>query len=256
MGEFTNKISIVTGGATGIGAATVKKFADKGTKVYVLDINPLPYTLNNVEFINCDVTNYDDIKRAVKSIVIKSKRIDYLFSNAGIHFVGDIENTSLEILDKVISTNIRGTFLTLKEILPIMRAQQSGSVVLMGSDQSFIGKANSAIYGATKGAIGQLTKSSAIDYAKYGIRVNCVCPGTIDTPLYHNAVKSFSEKTGISKEEIYHSLAIAQPTPRIGLPEEVADLVLFLSSEKASFITGSLYSIDGGYTCGADRVHT
>ena len=128
-----------------------------------------------------------------------------------------------------------------------MKQQKYGNIVLTGSDQSFIGKGESAVYGATKGAIAQLTKSTAIDYAKYNIRVNCICPGTIDTPLYHHAVNRYSSKTGVGKDSIYESLKSAQPLSRIGKPEEVAHLVEFLFSEKSSFITGSLLSVDGGF---------
>jgi 2-keto-3-deoxy-L-fuconate dehydrogenase len=128
-----------------------------------------------------------------------------------------------------------------------MREHQEGSIVLMGSDQSFVGKDDSFIYGATKGTIGQLTKSTAIDYAPYNIRINCVCPGTIDTPLYHKAVDDSFKIKGFDKDEVYKRIAAAQPIPRVGLPEEVANTVLFLCSEKTGFTTGSLISIDGGY---------
>jgi len=121
--------------------------------------------------------------------------------------------------------------------------------VLMGSDQSFVGKGKSAAYGLTKGAIGQLTKSTAIDYAEHNIRVNCICPGTIETPLLNNAVEGFIKRTNLEKDTILDSLKKAQPINRIAQPYEVANVVCFLLSDEASFITGSLYSVDGGYTC-------
>ena len=119
----------------------------------------------------------------------------------------------------------------------------------MGSDQSFIGKGSSSVYGLTKGALAQLTKSTAIDYAPFNIRVNCICPGTIDTPLLHKSVAHFSSKSGKPIDEIDESLKTMQPMGRIGRPEEIARSVAFLLSDDSSFTTGSLLSVDGGYVC-------
>ena len=130
-----------------------------------------------------------------------------------------------------------------------MKKQGQGAVVLMGSDQAFIGKGQSAVYGLTKGAIGQLTKSTAIDYAPFNIRVNCVCPGTIETPLLEGAVKRYAAISGLDNESIYEGLQKAQPLGRIGQPSEIATAVAFLLSDESSFMTGTLMSVDGGYIC-------
>jgi len=130
-----------------------------------------------------------------------------------------------------------------------MKANGKGNIVLMGSDQSIVGKGKSSVYGLTKGAIGQLTKSTAIDYAEYNIRVNCICPGTIDTPLLAKAIEGFSWITNLSHDDILYSLESAQPIKRIAKPAEIANVVRFLLSDESSFITGSLISADGGYTC-------
>jgi NAD(P)-dependent dehydrogenase (short-subunit alcohol dehydrogenase family) len=160
-----------------------------------------------------------------------------------------MEETSDEQLDDLVSLNILGTFCTVQAVIPFMKMQKKGAIVLMGSDQSFIGKASSSVYGMTKGAIGQLTKSTAIDYAPYNIRVNCICPGTIDTPLLHKAVDRYAGITAKSKNEIYEGLNTIQPLGRIGKAEEIALVVAFLLSDENSFMTGSLVSADGGYVC-------
>ena len=130
-----------------------------------------------------------------------------------------------------------------------MRKQRYGNVVLMGSDQVLIGKGCSAVYGMSKAALGQLTKSSAIDYAPYNVRVNCICPGTIDSPMIGPSIERFHQMSGMPIEKIYEMLRTAQPIQRLGTPEEIGKAVLFLLSDDCPFMTGSLVSADGGYTC-------
>ena len=177
----------------------------------------------------------------------QEKKIDMLFANAGVHLFATIEETTDEEFENLLAINMRGTFYTVKYALPYMKAQGKGSILLMGSDQSTVGKASSSVYGMTKGAIVQLTKSTAIDYAKFGIRVNCIGPGTINTPLLHKAVDHFSKITGTDKAEIYKNLDGVQPWGRIGLPEEIAATAVFLLSDESSFTTGALFPVDGGY---------
>jgi NAD(P)-dependent dehydrogenase (short-subunit alcohol dehydrogenase family) len=225
----------------------MQKLLEKGAVVYNLDL--FNEDSNDEFYINCDVSDYNSVKESVKKIYNKHGRIDLLFANAGVHKVGNIEETSIDDFEKVLSVNLKGVFYLLKEILPIMKAQGKGNIVLMGSDQSIVGKGKSAVYGLTKGAIGQLTKSTAIDYAEHNIRVNCVCPGTIETPLLNNAVDGFSRMTNVEKGAILESLKNAQPINRIAQPYEIANVVCFLLSDDSSFMTGSLCSVDGGYTC-------
>jgi NAD(P)-dependent dehydrogenase (short-subunit alcohol dehydrogenase family) len=182
-------------------------------------------------------------------VVKQEGKIDFLFANAGVHLFATLEETSYEQLESIVGINVLGVFYLLKKVIPVMKAQQKGSVVLMGSDQVFVGKASSAVYGMTKGAIGQLTKSTAIDYAPFNIRVNCICPGTINTPLLHKAVDHFSAISGTPVPEVYTALDKVQPMGRIGLPEEIAKSVAFLLSDESSFTTGSLFAVDGGYVC-------
>ena len=245
--EFENKIAVITGASSGIGKATRQLLMEKGAVVYNLDL--FNEDSNDAFYISCDVSNYNSVKDAVKNIFNKHNRIDLLFANAGLHKVGNIEETSIDDFEKILSVNLKVVFYVLKEILPIMKANGKGNIVLMGSDQSIIGKGKSSVYGLTKGAIGQLTKSTAIDYADYNIRVNCICPGTIDTPLLATAIEGFTSITNLSSVDILHSLEAAQPIKRIAKPAEIANVVRFLLSDESSFITGSLISADGGYTC-------
>lgn len=245
--QWQNTITIITGASSGIGKATLELLRKEGSLVYNLDntrsAQPDPY------FIECDVSNRMSVEQAVKTIYEKEKKIDFLFTNAGRHLFANIEDTSYEQLESLVSINLLGTFYLLKTVIPIMKQQQKGSIVLMGSDQAFVGKASSAVYGMTKGAVAQLTKSTAIDYASFNIRVNCICPGTIQTPLLDNAVKQFVNKSGQETSAVYAALDTAQPLGRIGQPEEIAKTVRFLFSDDSSFITGALIAADGGYTC-------
>ncbi|WP_342220476.1 SDR family oxidoreductase [Rickettsiella endosymbiont of Miltochrista miniata] len=246
---FQNKTIIITGGSSGIGAATAALFSGAGATVYVLDKKKLADVLSeSIHYLKCDVSNADEVKSAMHTILQKNPMIDFLFCNAGIHLFANIEESSNEAMQKVFATNLLGTIYCLQQILPSMKQQGFGSIVLMASDQAFIAKEQCAIYGASKAAIAQLAKSTALDYAQYGIRVNCVCPGTIDTPMYQAVLEQFQQKTGLTLSSIQAQVAEKLPLKRVGKPEEVAQLVSFLCSDAASFMTGALVNIDGGYT--------
>lgn len=245
--RFSKKIALVTGGSTGIGRATIIKLKEEGAKVYNLDIVEIDDSQST--FIKCDVSNYEEVNQAVKIILEKEGKIDLLFANAGVHLFANIEETSLDEFERVLSINIKGVYYILKEIIPIMKAQNKGNILLMGSDQSFVGKGKSSVYGMTKGAIAQLTKSTAIDYAEFNIKVNCICPGTIDTPLLDKAIARFKSLTSMEDDEIRTLLEEAQPIKRIAKPEEIANTACYLLSDENTFMTGSLVPVDGGYTC-------
>jgi NAD(P)-dependent dehydrogenase (short-subunit alcohol dehydrogenase family) len=246
---FEGKTIIITGGSSGIGAATVTLFSDAGANVYILDKKKLAdITSQSIHYLKCDVADADEVKVAINTILQKNPRIDYLFCNAGIHLFANIEESSNSDMQKVISTNLMGTIYCLQQVLPSMRKQRYGAIVLMASDQAFIAKEQCAVYGASKAAIAQLAKSTALDYAQYGIRVNCVCPGTIDTPTYQTILKQFQQKTGLSLTNLQKQVAEKLPLRRVGKPEEVAQVVGFLCSDAAAFMTGALVNVDGGYT--------
>lgn len=248
MESINPKVVIITGASSGIGKCTKELLRSKGHIVYNFDIQKDPVNENDY-FILCNMRKRDEIKSAISMVIEKEGHIDWLFANAGVHLFASIENTSDDDFDRVTEINILGSFYSAKYVLPYMKARKKGSILFMGSDQSFSGKGHSSVYGLTKGAIGQLTKSTAIDYAPYNIRVNCICPGTIDTPLLDRAAERYSELFHEPMDVVRHRFDSVQPMGRVGKPEEIAKAAAFILSDENSFMTGSLVSVDGGYTC-------
>ncbi len=237
------KVCVITGGSSGIGLSIVKLFLENDYFVFNLDLAPS----TEGEFCSCDVTNIEQVTAIIKRIS-QEHTIDVLVSNAGIHFSANIENTSETDFDNVFNINVKGAYAAIKAVLPNMKKHNNGAIILMSSDQALIAKNNSFAYNLSKAALASMAKTTALDYAAFNIRANAVCPGTIETPLYHQAIDSYCKKSGANKAEIHREEESLQPLNRLGQPEEVAELVLFLASSKAKFITGSLQVIDGGYT--------
>ncbi len=244
-GGFTGKVGLVVGGSSGMGNAVVRLMNREGVRTHVLDIKET----TDAAFHRCDVRDYNQVRDGVQQVMSKEGRIDLLFIAAGVHLFAGIEDTSIEEFERVLSINTKGPFYILKEVLPIMREQRYGNIVLMGSDQVLIGKGSSAVYGLSKAALGQLTKSTAIDYAPHNVRINCICPGTIDTPMLEPSIQRFHQTSGIPIDAIYELLRKAQPIQRLGTTEEIGKAVMFMLSDDCAYMTGALLSVDGGYTC-------
>ena len=244
--NLSNNVVVITGGSTGIGRATMDLLRERGAVVYNLDIQPDGCAGDF--YISCDVTDHISVTAAIDRVVSKEGKIDSLFANAGVHLFANLEETTFEEFETVMAINLKGVFYTLKAVIPVMKNQKHGVILLIGSDQTLIGKGRSSVYGLTKGAIGQLAKSTAIDYAPFNIRVNCLCAGTTDTPLMWRAVARYHKLCGLSEKEIKAGLDHAQLITHVARPEEIAKVAYFLLSDESSYVTGALVAADGGYT--------
>jgi hypothetical protein len=236
------KTIIVTGGSSGIGLAVVKRFVKEGAQVFNLDIN----TEASGKFVKCDVTNHQAVRACIDKIAEK-QNIDVLVCNAGAHLSANIEETDETTLLALFNLNVKGAFSATQATLKHMKAK-GGSIIYVASDQAIIAKQRSFAYNLTKHALASMAKTTALDYASYNIRSNAVCPGTIETPLYHNAIDRYCAQSGADKKAVHQDESALQPLGRIGQPEEVAAMVAFLASDDAGFITGSMQVIDGGYS--------
>ena len=251
------KTAFITGGSTGIGKATLAKFVAEGFRVGFLDTNQpagdeiqAGFGSDKVLFVNGSVTERADVKAAIDRTVDQFGGLDVIFTCAGIHRINTILDITEEVWDDVMNVNLKGTLFTLMEGVPHLVSRGGGAIVLMASDQALIGKPGSLAYGASKGAVGQMAKSMALDLGPKNIRVNAVCPATIRTPLAEKAFDSFAEMAGADAEALWAQEAENYPLARVGVPSEVAELVYFLASDSASFMTGGLYPIDGGLVAG------
>lgn len=247
--DFTGKVAIVTGGAMGIGEATARKLAGLGASVAILDIDrdggsksAAAIAMNGhiCEFFPCNISVGAEVSRAVAAVVNKYGTLDILVSNAGIQLYGDAVTTSEEDWDRLMGINLKGCFLVAKYAVPHM-VERGGAIVIVGSVQSMTAVSNSLAYVASKHGLLGLTRAMSIDYANRGVRVNCVCPGAIDTPMLRWAA-------GLSDdpEKVIRTCNRMHPLGRMGKPGEVADAITYLVSPMASFITGAALLVDGG----------
>ncbi|WP_158972911.1 SDR family NAD(P)-dependent oxidoreductase [Paraglaciecola sp. L3A3] len=249
MTNPSNKpVCLVTGGSFGIGQAVCEKFIKQGYAVINLDISQNPKLNQDVHWLECDMTQGLAVKQLIQQVINQYGRIDTLVSNAGIHMSATIEETTDAQFDHLFSLNVKGAIAATQAVLPKMKEQNQGVILYMASEQALVAKRNSFAYNLSKSALASMAKTTALDYAQYQIRANAICPGTIETPLYHQAIDKYVASSGADKNQVHAEEAALQPIGRLGQADEVAALAYFLASDDAKFITGSLQVIDGGYT--------
>lgn len=246
-GRLEGKAAVITAGGSGIGAATARRFASEGAMVVVADISgtraeeiagEIAKNGGEVKWLKMDASDPEGVQAAIRLATDSWGRLDVMFNNAGLGMAQPLEEMSLDTWNRVVAVTLTSAFLGIKYSLPIMRKQGGGSIINTASISGIAGDYNMSAYNATKAGVINLARSAALENAKHGVRVNCVCPGGINTRvtklLGGNDVEGFRNKLG------------QNPIGRIGEPEEIANVVLFLASDEASFVTGTTLVADGG----------
>ena len=244
--DFIDKIAIVTGGASGMGAATARELAAAGAKVVIVDRNEALATAVaqeiGAETAVGDISDPDFCQRVVDEVVGRNGRLDILVNAAGIIVRADALGTSNEQWQQVMNVNVSGIFYLSRAAVAVMKQQGKGVIVNFGSIWGGVGAAGVVAYCASKGAVHQLTRAMALDHVKDGIRINAVCPGEVNTPMLA------SERSEPVTEEILQRIASTVPMERLADPVEIARVVCFLASDDASYMTGAMVNVDAGYT--------
>lgn len=251
MGRLQGRVAVITGVASGIGLATAERFAAEGACIAGIDIGKPPEdrwtrigeVAPGAMLQEADVRDEDAVCAAAAAVVERFGRIDVLVTAAGVIGMGPVHMLPLEEWNRILDINLTGSFLTSKHVLPTMLEQQSGSIVLVASVEGYIGLSGQVAYNASKGGVVVMTKTMAIDYGTSGIRVNCVCPGGVETAMSAMLKVEAMQPLG-DQLRGFHALN------RFAQPEEIAAAILFLASDDASFVTGSSLIVDGGYTAG------
>jgi meso-butanediol dehydrogenase / (S,S)-butanediol dehydrogenase / diacetyl reductase len=257
MAMLQGKVSLITGGGNGIGRGIALQFAHEGARVGVMEIQPeacqrvadeITQAGGKAVALPADVTGAEDVKRAVEILTKTFGPPTVLVHNAGVMPEGTIDQTSERDWDRVFAVNVKGAYLTCREVVPLMRRAGGGSIVLMASITGVNGLPGLAAYSATKGALISLARAMAIDHAREGIRVNSVSPGTIDSPMLHHAVAATKnpDATRRAFDEV-------QPRGRVGTIEEVVNVFVFLASDQASYVSGANISVDGGMSVKSEQ---
>jgi len=250
--DLTGKVAAITGGGSGIGEAIALLFGRRGARVFVLDVDEeggretaeaIVAAGGQARALRCDVSSAADTMAGVKTIEAEAGRLDILVNNAGVAHVGTVETTAEADFDRVYRVNVKGFFLMSKAALPLVLRGGGGVILNMASIASLIGIPDRFAYSTSKGAVLAMTRSIATDYMTRNVRCNCICPARVHTPF----VDGYLEQNYPGREEeMFRKLSAYQPLGRMGTPEEVAQMALYLCSDEASFITGQAFPIDGG----------
>jgi len=246
MFRLDNKAALITGAGSGIGAAIAETFARAGARVFVTDRDEeagrtVAERIGNAEFLALDVAQEDQCERVAQRV----GQLDVLVNNAGIGHVGTMLQTTGADMDRLYAVNVRGVFDVSKAFLPKMVARKYGVIVNIASIGGIVGVRDRLAYCTTKFAVVGLTKSMALDHALEGIRVNCICPGRVETPFVSARLKEYPDP-----EKAYKEMASTQAIGRMARPEEIASAALYLASDESAFITGTALLIDGGWSAG------
>lgn len=254
MLDLNGKISVITGAGSGIGQAIAEKFAERGARLILLDINreQLQKVVNSIqssggqaEAIRCDVSNHVEVVQIFRDIITLHHRIDILVNSAGISHIGRLDTTSEEDFSRIFNVNAKGVYNTMFASIGQMKKQGGGVILNLASVAATLGLADRFAYSMSKGAVVSMTLSVAKDYIADNIRCNCISPARVHTAF----VDGFLKKNYPGREaEMFDKLSHTQPIGRMGKPDEIAALALYLCSDEASFITGCDYPIDGGFT--------
>ena len=257
MGKLDGKVAVITGGASGIGKASVRLFIEQGCRVVIADIQDqaggqLAEALGeSAVFVHTDVSQEAEVKAAIDFAMRRFGRLDCMFNNAGVPGgSAKIEETTLADFERIMSVHLRGVFLGMKHAAPVMKRQGSGSIISTASVAGMATGYSSHIYSAAKAAIIHLTRSVAMELGESMVRVNCICPGGIATPNFGRAAGLSQEAAEQISELIRPAFATMQPIRRAGLPEDVAQAALWLASDDSSFVNGHALVVDGGMSGG------